>query len=92
MKSRTQVNNRNMHCNKDKSTPTGPIQTPARFQIHLANKKEEDFYLVTNTSRDRVKTGIQLSTKSDQGYQWESENFTIRHFKRKKRGQPFPSR
>ena len=28
----------------------------------------------------------------DPGYQWESENVTIRHYKREPRGQPFPSR
>ena len=26
------------------------------------------------------------------GYQWESDNVTIRHHKREPRGQPFPSR
>ena len=35
---------------------------------------------------------IQSSTTPDSGYQWESENFTIRHHKREPRGQPFPSR
>ena len=35
---------------------------------------------------------IQSSTKPDPGYQWESDNFTIRHHKREPRGQPFPSR
>ena len=34
----------------------------------------------------------QLSTTPDPGYQWESDNFTIRHHKREPRGQPFPSR
>ena len=35
---------------------------------------------------------IQSSTTPDPGYQWESDNFTIRHHKREPRGQPFPSR
>ena len=35
---------------------------------------------------------IQSSTTPDPGYQWESDNFTIRHHKRESRGQPFPSR
>ena len=35
---------------------------------------------------------IQSSTTPDSGYQWESDNFTIRHHKREPRGQPFPSR
>ena len=35
---------------------------------------------------------IQSSTTPDPGYQWESDNVTIRHHKREPRGQPFPSR
>ena len=35
---------------------------------------------------------IQSRTIYDPGYQWESDNFTIRHHKREPRGQPFPSR
>ena len=35
---------------------------------------------------------IQFSTAPDPGYQWESDNVTIRHPKREPRGQPFPSR
>ena len=35
---------------------------------------------------------IHSSTTTDQGYQWESDNVTIRHHKREPRGQPFPSR
>ena len=34
---------------------------------------------------------IQSSTTPDPGYQWESDNVTIRHHKREPRGQPFPS-
>ena len=35
---------------------------------------------------------IQSSTTPDPGYQWESNNFTLRHHKREPGGQPFPSR
>ena len=35
---------------------------------------------------------IQSSTTPDPGYQWESDNFTIRKHKREPRGHPFPSR
>ena len=35
---------------------------------------------------------IQSSTTPDSGYQWESDNVTIRHYKQEQRGQPFPSR
>ena len=34
----------------------------------------------------------QSRTTPDPGYQWESDNFTIRHQKRELRGQPFLSR
>ena len=36
--------------------------------------------------------GIQSSTTPDPGYQWESDNVTIRHHKREPKGQPFSSR
>ena len=35
---------------------------------------------------------IHSSTTPDPKYQWESDNFTIRHLKREPIGQPFPSR
>ena len=41
---------------------------------------------------DKNQKLIQSSTTLDPGYQWESDNFTIRHHKREPRGQPFPSR
>ena len=34
---------------------------------------------------------IQSSTTPGPGYQWESDNVTIRHHKREQRGQPFPA-
>ena len=34
---------------------------------------------------------IQSSTTPDSGYQWESDNFTIRHHKLEPRGQLFPA-
>ena len=40
---------------------------------------------------DKDQESIQSSTTSDPEYQWESDNFTIRHHKREPRGQPFPS-
>ena len=33
---------------------------------------------------------IQSSTTPDPGYQWESDNVTIGHYKREPKGQPFP--
>ena len=41
--------------------------------------------------KDKDQESIQSSTTPDPGYQWESDNFTIRHNKRKPRGQPIPA-
>ena len=38
------------------------------------------------------KEQIQSSTTPDPGYQWESNDVTIRYHKREPRGQPYPSR
>ena len=35
---------------------------------------------------DKDQESIQSSTKPDPGYQWESDNFTIRRHKREPRG------
>ena len=40
----------------------------------------------------KYQESIQSSTTPDPGYQWESDNLTIRHHKREPGGQPFPSR
>ena len=41
---------------------------------------------------DKDQESLQSSTTPDPGYQWESDNVTIRHHKREPRGQPFLSR
>ena len=51
-----------------------------KFIIHKSKKEGKD------------RESIQSSTTPDPGYQWESDNVTIRHHKRKPRGQPSPSR
>ena len=50
-----------------------------------------DFLLVDLQSMKEGKDqeSIQSSTTPDQGYQWESDNVTIRHHKQEPRGQPF---
>ena len=40
----------------------------------------------------KFQKSIQSSTTPDPGYQWESDNFTIRRHKREPRGQPFPNK
>ena len=40
----------------------------------------------------KYQESTQSSITPDPGYQWESDNNTIRHHKREPRGQPFPSR
>ena len=51
------------------------------FLLHLKRKKE-----------GKDQGSIQPSTAPDQEYQWESDNFTIRHHKRELRDQSFSSR
>ena len=53
---------------------------PLSFQKIFSKKANKDQELV------------QSSATPDSGYQWESDNVTIRHHKRELRGQPFPSR
>ena len=48
--------------------------------------------LYRSKKENKDQESIQLSTTPDPGYQWESDNVTIRHHKREPRGQPFPSR
>ena len=45
-----------------------------------------------NKKDGKYQHSIQSNTTPDPGYQWESDNFTIRHHKREPRGQPFPHR
>ena len=74
------------------------------MNLFVCLKKKEMTIIVmfSNTSPERVHTkqskregkdqeSIQSSTTPDPGYQWVSDNFTIRHHKRERRGQPFPS-
>ena len=50
------------------------------------------FTLRVFVSKGKDQESIQSSTTPDPGYQWESDNVTIRHHNREPRGQPFPSR
>ena len=45
-----------------------------------------------NKKEGKDREWIQSTTTPDPGYQWESDNVTIRHHKREPRGQSFPSR
>ena len=62
------------------------VVSPGRFhgiwsKMYIESKKE-----------DKGQESIQSSTTHYQGYQWESDNVTVRHHKREPRGQPFLSR
>ena len=60
------------------------IESPDEIQQNVAfneSKKE---------GKDQEQ--IQSNTTPYPGYQWESDNFTIRQQKREPRSQPFPSR
>ena len=49
--------------------------------------------IVSNFKKEgKDQESIQSSTTPDPGYQWESDNFTIRHHRWEPRGQLFPSR
>ena len=55
-----------------------------------------EVYFINTTRNESKKEGkdqgsIQSSITPDPGYQWESDNFTIRLHKREPSGQPFPS-
>ena len=50
------------------------------------------FYHSENKKEGKGQESIHPSTTPDPGYQWESDNVTIRHHKREPRGQSFPSR
>ena len=68
----------------------GSVSVSVRFRcIYVAA-----FMRMGNQSKKESKDqeSIQSSNLPDPGYQWESDNFTIRHHKREPRGQPFPSR
>ena len=56
--------------------------TKLQIRLHIKINKEED----------KDQESIQSSTTPDPGYQWESDNVTMRHHKREPRGQPFPSK
>ena len=45
-------------------------------------------YYLHCKKEDKDQESIQSSTTTDPGYQWESDNVTIRHHKREPRGQP----
>ena len=53
-------------------------------------KTRSEVKVTVKEGKDQEST--QLSTTPDPGYQWESDNFAIRHHKQESRGQPFPSR
>ena len=80
------------------------------FNICLKKKETRSFWLYVkecsfekSKKEDKDQESIQSSTTLDPGYQWESDNVTIRyqwesdnvtirHLKREPRGQAFPSR
>ena len=65
-----------LHCNIDNALEY-IIFVRCSFQSKKEGKDQES---------------IQSSTTSDPGYQWESDNFTIRHHKKGAKGQPFPGK
>ena len=68
--------------NNSRSAETKMILSSLTFTLRVFVSKKEG----------KDQESIQSSTTPDPGYQWESDNVTIRHHKREPRGQPFPSR
>ena len=48
--------------------------------------------IISTKKEDKDQESIHSSTTPDPGYQWESDNFTVKHHKREPRGQLFHSR
>ena len=62
--------------------------------MYFANTLALSWLLLTLNVTFKVKKKTKIRNRYNQvsGYQWESDNFTIRHNKREPRDQPFPSR
>ena len=60
--------------------------------VQIAGKIWRQIQVKQSKKLGKDQESIQSSTRPDPGYQWESNNVTIRHHKREPRGQPFPSR
>ena len=61
------------------------------LQIRVCTGKLFSSFLIQSKKEGKDQELIQSSTTPDPGYQWESDNVTIRHHKREPRG-PFPRR
>ena len=60
---------------------------PTVIYLNKANSSDTE-----SKKEGKVQESVQSSTTPDPGYQWESDNVTIRHQKREPRGQPFSNR
>ena len=57
------------------------------------NIRLQDYLFESQSKKEgKDQESIQSSTTLDPGYQWESDNVKIRHYKREPRGQQIPSR
>ena len=71
------------------------VKMPHCWKSHVAAHiyfKSVVYFVTKGKKKGKDQELIQSSTTPDPGYQWESDNFTIRHHKREPRGQPFSSR
>ena len=60
-----------------------------KYKVRIMTLTLTVFKISKKEGKDQY--SIQSSTIPDPGYQWESDNVTIRHHKREPRGQSFPS-
>ena len=66
----------------------GPLRVKKLFgQTPLIDSILECVELNESKKEGKDQESIQSSTTPDPGYQWENDNFTIRHHKREPRGQ-----
>ena len=58
---------------------------------YLVEKKRTKIVQMHSKKEGKIQELIQLSTTPDPGYQWESDNVTIRHHKRPQEASLFPA-
>ena len=60
--------------------------------VHSTHSINFFAYKFQSKKEGKDQESIQSNVTPEPGYQWESDNFTIRHHNRESRGQLFPSK
>ena len=72
--------------------PSGPLPSVFKLSPGAKISRAPGSHVSQIKKEGKKQESIQPSTTPDPGYQWESDNVTIRYHKREPRGQPFPSK